>query len=87
MTEQSISARMENAVQASSPTNALADLASALKAEGMSQFEMYRLFDEYRAKHQSDADETRCDAILDTMDVIVGWCSPTARLFDSELRM
>jgi hypothetical protein len=31
--------------------------------------------------HENDEDETKYDAILDTMDVIVGWCSPQYRLY------
>ena len=87
MANQSHNARMEDALQAESPAEALVSLAHALKAEGMSQREIYQLFDEYRARHHSDTDETRYDAILDTMDIIVGWCSPQSRLFDSDLRI
>jgi hypothetical protein len=36
----------------------------------------------HRAQHQDDANETRYDAILDTMDIISGHCSPHARLFE-----
>jgi hypothetical protein len=77
--------RMESALREASPSSALTALAKALKAEDMSQRDMYQLFDEFRAKHESDADETRHDAILDTMDVIAGWCKRDARLFDTEL--
>ena len=77
---------MASALPASSPYTALVNLATTLKAAGMSQREMHQLFDEYRAKHNSDTDETKYDAILDTMDIIVGWCIPSRRLFDSDLR-
>lgn len=60
-------------------------LAQALRDEGMSQLELYRLFDEFRANHESDADEILYDAVLDTMDCISGWCSPSSRLYDTEL--
>ncbi len=46
---------------------------------------MYRLFDEFRATHEHDTDETLYDAILDTMDFISGWCSPGSRLYETEL--
>jgi hypothetical protein len=78
-------ARMQAALESQSPVNALYALAQALKAEGMSQREMYQLFNLYRAKHQDDADETKYDAVADTMDFICGNCSPHARLFDSDL--
>lgn len=74
---------MESALQASSPATALAELARALKSEGMSQRSMYQLFDEYRARHESDADPMRYEAVLDTMDIISGWRSGSSRLFDS----
>jgi hypothetical protein len=77
---------MESALRESQPGDALATLARAMKSEGMSQLEIYRFFDDYRARHQSDADETRYDAILDAMDFIAGWCSPSGRLFDTELQ-
>ena len=77
--------RIERALREASPSGALPALARALKAEGMSQREIYRLFDEYRAKYANDADETKYDAILNTMDVIAGWCSSGDRLFDTEL--
>jgi hypothetical protein len=76
---------MEAALTTSEPAIALGDLATALKAEGMSQREMYRLFDHYRARHQDAGEEAKCDAIMDVMDCIVGYCSPSARLFDTDL--
>ena len=61
-------------------------LAETLKLEGMSQQEMYRLLDEYRARHEHDKDEKCYNAILDVMDFITGWCSPHSKLFDTELQ-
>jgi hypothetical protein len=77
---------MQAAIDGPSPRYAIILLAHAFKAEGMAQREMYELFDLYRAKHQDDADETISDAILDTMDGIVGYCSPQCRLFETDLR-
>jgi hypothetical protein len=77
--------RMESALRESSPSSALVALARELKAEDTTQREMYQLFDEYRAEHESEANESRYNAILDTMDVIAGWCKPDSRLFDTEL--
>ncbi len=85
MADQLTKERMEAALQASSPATALAELAQTLKSEGMSQRAMYQLFDEYRARHESDADPASYDAVLDTMDIISGWCSGSARLFDTSL--
>jgi hypothetical protein len=86
MQEESPNARMEAALNSSSPYTALRSLAQALKAEGMPQREMYELFEHYRPKHEDDIDQTRHDAIMDTMDCIVGWCGPGERLFDTCLK-
>lgn len=51
-----------------------------------SSVELYRLYDAARAKHREDPDEVIYDAIVDTMDFIVGWCQPRLRLFASALR-
>lgn len=85
MSCESPESRIERALHDSSPSKALAALAGALKAEGMTQREMYELFDGYRARHESDRDQSLYDAILDTMDIISGWCAPSARLFETEL--
>jgi hypothetical protein len=53
-----------------------------LKAEGMTQNEMYALFERHCARHAGDADQTTYDYICDMMDLIVGWCSPESQLFD-----
>jgi hypothetical protein len=66
------------------PNPSLWSLALEFKDEGMSQQEMYQIFDLFRAKHQNDADETKYNAILDTMDVIWGWCSPDNRIFAAD---
>jgi hypothetical protein len=86
MQEESPHARMETALNCSSPYAALRALAQALKTEGMSQHEMYELFKRYRPKHEDDIEQTKHDAILDTMDCISGWCGPTEKLFDSYLK-
>jgi hypothetical protein len=79
--------RMETALHGDSPFNALVALAKAFKAEGMSQRAMYGLFDQFRARHHNDTDETKYNAILDTIDLIVGWCNPNERLFETDLRI
>jgi hypothetical protein len=78
-------ARLEIALQQPQPSRTASQLARALRDEGMSQLDLYQLFDEFRAVHESDADGTVYDAVLDTMDFISGWCSPGSRLYESEL--
>ena len=85
MSGESTNARMETALAGTNPSQALVAVAQAFKAEGMTQRDMYDLFDQYRAGHENDADETKYDAILDTMDFIVGHCTPNAGLFESDL--
>jgi len=89
MNDERLAERFEKALRAEGPrgaSDALFALAKSLKAEGMTQKQMYDLFDSYRAAHKDDPDEALYDAILDTMDAITGWCSPHTRLFDSALK-
>jgi hypothetical protein len=76
--------RFESALAETNPDRALSALAQSLKAEGTSQLEMYHLFNEFRAKLQDD-DSPKLDAILDTMDCIVGWGNPACWIFDQQL--
>jgi hypothetical protein len=87
MHEQTVNARFEIALNCESPSQKLDALAQALKEEGMTQRDMYELFDSFRKKHEHDTSETKYDAILDTMDLIVGYCLPNHKLFDSFLQI
>ncbi len=78
--------RFDHALSASEPSAALTELATRLKAEGMDQLSMYRLFEEYLRR--VDGDDPRYDAIADTMDLI--WGGPWAKgraVFDTELSL
>ena len=75
--------RLQVAILESQPFEALSALAKILRDEGMSQVALYRLCDTARAKYHGDADETIFNAILDTMDFIVGWCQPSHSLFEA----
>jgi hypothetical protein len=77
--------RLEAALRRPEPSRAVRELARSLRDEGMSQLEMDGLFDEFRAIHESDADETLYDTILDTMDLISGWGRPDSRLYNTEM--
>jgi hypothetical protein len=87
MSEPSVRNRIEKALQEDLLLDALVGLAKVFKAEGMSQREMYDLFDEYREKHEMDREDTLYDAILYTMGVISGRCDVNARLFEWELEI
>jgi hypothetical protein len=84
MAPASLDARFLEAHQAPNPTSALHALALALKAEGMTQVDMYRLFSEHQQK--TDAGDPRYDAIVDNMDRIWGggWAKRHA-LFEHQL--
>ena len=86
MREAEINLRMESAIREQLPAKALAVLARSLKDEGMSQLEMYRLFDDFRDRHELSVREHVHEAILDTMDLISGWCPPGAQIFGASLR-
>ena len=81
MAAPSLSDRVEQALSASEPFPALLSVAEQFRDEGMAQHELSALFDSFRARHAADTDETRLDAILDTLDFIVGWCSPAKSLY------
>ena len=51
----------------------------------MSQSELQALFESFAARHRADADESRYNALLDTLDFIVGWCSPSRALYPSTI--
>mmetsp|Transcript_99033 Transcript_99033/g.278341 ORF Transcript_99033/g.278341 Transcript_99033/m.278341 type:complete len:110 (+) Transcript_99033:67-396(+) len=67
--------RMAAACATEKPFEALHALARALLHEGVSQQELYQLFDVQRSLHEADDDESVYNAVLDVMDYIVGWCA------------
>lgn len=77
--------RFEQGLADARPDAALHALAKSLKAEGVGQVAIYRLFAEYQIK--TDGNDPRYDAIVDNMDLI--WGGPWAKggaLFDKELK-
>lgn len=77
--------RLEQALNAAVPYSAAFVLAEKLRDEGMSQQDLHSLYERFRALHAEDADQTRLDAVLDTLDFITGWCSPGRGLFQKRL--
>lgn len=71
------------AVLASNPRDVL-QFAIRLRDSGVAKDELTRVFDAVRSRHSTDRDSTKCDAILDTMDRITGWCSPQNALYPEE---
>lgn len=77
--------RLENVLREADPARAVLALARCFRDEGMSQLELYRLYDAFRALHENDQDERLYDAILNAMDCICGWCSPGNRFYETNL--
>ena len=76
--------RLFAAMNATDPANAVLNLAQTLRAEGMGQAVMYRLFSEQHERLSGE--NPRYDALADTMDLI--WGGPWAKggdLFDEQL--
>lgn len=77
--------RIDWALGSSRPEESLVALIRDLEKEGLDQSEIYALFEEQLLRHR-DTNEAFYDVLADTMDRIVGWCSPGQRLFNSEFQ-
>lgn len=77
--------RIDSALRSSKPKESLARLIRDLEKEGLSQSDIYALFEE-QLLHHRDANEAFYHDLADVMDRIVGWCSPGQRLFNSEFQ-
>lgn len=75
--------KLQRAIGSEKPSNALETLARELKSLGWKQQDLYELFSEFL---RTITDDRMADAVRDTMDVIVGWCSPSRALFDTQLK-
>jgi hypothetical protein len=73
--------RVASALAGAALADALLDLARRLRDEGMAQCDQLALHDRFRERLASDVDETCYNAILDAMDHIAGWCSPSEALY------
>jgi hypothetical protein len=62
--------RFEKALHSESPGSALWDLAHTLRDEGVSQLDLYFLFEHYHLMFQGD--DPKAAAITDTIDIIWG---------------
>ena len=78
-----ITNRLLSALSADDPMASVHQFALALKAEGLSQVEMYRLFSRLHQGFRED--DPRADALANTMDLIWGWCSKEHALFEHVL--
>jgi hypothetical protein len=63
-----VEARLAAALEGANRSVATVELARALRDEGMSQLELYRLFS--TLQQRLEGDDPRYDAVVDTMDLI-----------------
>ncbi len=73
--------RVAGALASPIPAEAVLDVARQLRDEGMAQPDLLALYDRFRERLSTDTDETCHDAVLDAMDFIAGWCSPSQALY------
>ena len=71
----------KEALESSKPFEALCLLARRWIAQGMQQAELYAAFEQQLQRYSGAKDGRQHDALADTMDLIVGWCSPDAVMF------
>ena len=58
----------------------LRELASNLLKDGLSRDELIAQFESFREVLRREGREDEEDVVLDTMDYMVGWCSPHMKL-------
>ena len=78
--------RLESALLATDPIDDLSQVVREMKANGLSQQEVYDIFNELLQSRQVRESKQQEDAVRDVMDFITGWCSPEAKLFDTYLQ-
>lgn len=78
----SIPILLRDALQSPRPAVALRDAIIALKGQGQTQSEFSEALNllllEVREQQTESSSE---EATLDTLDLVTGWCQPSARLF------
>ncbi len=77
-------ALLAEALFSSEPGAALKTLARFWKGQGMPQPEMLALFNEQLKNPTVQDDERLYEAVTDTMDLLVGWCTPQNAIFPSD---
>ena len=73
--------RLRKALDSSEPATALCDLAVTMRDEGVPKDELYELYSTESLLHRDSDDETKWDALCDTMDLICGWCASGKELY------
>lgn len=79
--EQDLQDQLLRALEQSDAYQALRQVVLVWKVSGMSQQAVLNVFEQVR--QALGEQETKEDLLLDVMDCIVGFCAPSARLFES----
>ena len=78
--EQDLQNQLLRALERSDAYQALRQVVLAWKASGMSRQAVLNVFEQVRPTLSEQ--ETKEEHLLDVMDCIVGYCAPSARLFE-----
>ena len=76
--------RLGRALDSSDPTRAVLDLAVVLRDEGVPKDDLYELYSAESLLHRDLDDESKWDALCDTMDLICDWCASGKELYPSK---
>lgn len=71
--------------EAALANDTLREFVREMEAEGLIQVEIYERFELFRALLRELDREADEESVMDTMDSIVGWCGPHAKLFPHSL--
>ena len=74
--------RVQGALRAAQPGNALRALVTDLAREGRSKAEIIESLEDFLVRHRTGADYREKDeeALLDVLDALHGWCHPASEL-------
>jgi hypothetical protein len=85
MNKSSFEFRFETAMRAHDVAAALLDLAGELKTEGLSQGEVFNLFQNKLSEHITDPESNLYDEIHNVMDAITGHCEKGRWIFQARI--
>lgn len=73
---------IEQALRAGEPLKSLKDLAIQFSAEGKSEPEIYKIFEDciLQMRTMNTYKESDEEMVMEVLDAITGWCHPEARL-------
>ena len=72
-----VNVRFEKALQSANPVHALRQVAHNMLEEGTTRDALLNQFEQTRLQLRAENREADEDTVLDVMDFLTGWCSPT----------